>query len=88
MTEKSFVPALAILPSIEEDLEQYSEPSIYDKYSPSFRNNSVERCFSKAISSPSSEPTTPGLNIIDPRILNSPKFDRDNTHQSYIQAAI
>lgn len=88
MTEESFVPALAMLPSVEEDLEQYSEPSTYDKYSPSCRSNSVERCFSKAVSSPSSGPTTPGLDVIDPRILNSPKFDRDNAHQSCVQAAI
>ncbi|CAG8261221.1 unnamed protein product, partial [Penicillium olsonii] len=88
MTEESFVPALAMLPSVEKDLEQYSEPSTYDKYSPSCRSNSVERCFSKAVSSPSSGPTTPGLDVIDPRILNSPKFDRDNAHQSCVQAAM
>jgi hypothetical protein len=88
MTEESFVPALAMLPSVEDNLEQYSGPSTYDKYSTSCRSNSVERCFSKAGSSPSSGPTTLGLNVIDPRILNSPKFNRDNAHQSCVQAAI
>ncbi|CAG7932841.1 unnamed protein product [Penicillium olsonii] len=88
MTEKSFVPALAMLPSVEKDLEQHSEPSTYDKYSPSCRSNSVERCFSKIVSSPISGPTTPSLDVIDPRILNAPKFDRDNAHQSCVQADI
>ncbi|KAJ5816631.1 hypothetical protein N7447_008864 [Penicillium robsamsonii] len=36
----------------------------------------------------SSGPTTPGLNVINPRILKSPKINRDNAHRSYVQAAI
>lgn len=88
MIEGSFVSALALLPSVEENLGQFPGPSTYDKYSISCRSNSVERCFSKAGSSPSSGPTTPGLDVIDPRILKSPKFDRDNAHRSCVQAVI
>ncbi|KAJ5268057.1 hypothetical protein N7524_006097 [Penicillium chrysogenum] len=86
--EGSFIPVPALLPSVEENLEQYSGPSMCDKYSASSRSNSVELCFSELGSSPSSGPTTPGLEAIDPRILEPPKFNRDNARQSCDQAAI
>ncbi|KAL2700119.1 hypothetical protein AAEP93_008642 [Penicillium crustosum] len=80
--EESFVPVPALLPSVEENLEQYSGPSMCDKYSTSSRSNSVELCFLEASPPPSSGPTTPGLEAIDPRILEPPKFNSDNARQS------
>ncbi|KAJ5839490.1 uncharacterized protein N7525_004678 [Penicillium rubens] len=80
--EESFVPVPALLPSVEENLEQYSGPSMCDKYSTSSRSNSVELCFLEASPPPSSGPTTPGLEVIDPRILEPPKFNSDNARQS------
>ncbi|CAG8417792.1 unnamed protein product [Penicillium salamii] len=88
LTEGSFIPVPALLPSVEENVEQYSGPSMCDKYSASSRRNSVELCFSELGSSPSSGPTTPGLEAIDPRIFETPKFNRDNARQSCDQAAI
>jgi hypothetical protein len=88
MKEKSFVLALDMLPSVEEDLGQYSGLSTYEKYSTSYSISLVERCFSKAGSSASSGLTTLGLDVIDPRILNSPNFNRGNAHRSCVQAAI
>ncbi|KAJ5706325.1 hypothetical protein N7536_002014 [Penicillium majusculum] len=88
LTDGSFIPVPALLPSVEENVEQYSGPSMCDKYSASSRSNSVELCFSELGSSPSSGPTTPGLEAIDPRILETPKFNRDNARQSCDQAAI
>ncbi|KAJ5829188.1 uncharacterized protein N7525_007441 [Penicillium rubens] len=86
--EGSSFPVPALLPSVEGNLEQYSGQSICDKYSVSNRSNSVEPCFSELVSSPSSGPTTPGLEAIDPRILEPPKFNSDNARQSCDQAAI
>jgi hypothetical protein len=83
-----FVPYPALLPSVEENLGQYSWLSMCDKYSTSSRSCLVDLCFSEVGSTPGSGPTTPGLKAIDPRILAPPKFNRDNAHQSYDQAII
>ncbi|KAJ5971697.1 uncharacterized protein N7479_001615 [Penicillium vulpinum] len=88
VTEGSFFPVPALLPSVEENVEQYSGPSMCDKYSASSRSNSVELCFSELGSSPSSGSTALGPEAIDPRILETPKFNRDNARQSCDQAAI
>ncbi|KAJ5206898.1 hypothetical protein N7472_003346 [Penicillium cf. griseofulvum] len=88
VSEGSSIPVPALLPSVEGNLEQYLGQSICDKYSVSNKSNSVELCFSELVSSPSSGPTTPGLEAIDPRILEPPKFNSDNARQSCDQAAI
>ncbi|KAI3089189.1 hypothetical protein DTO012A9_10084 [Penicillium roqueforti] len=80
--KESFVPVPSLLPSVEENLEQYSGPSMCDKYSTRSRSDSVELCFLEASPPPSSGPTTPGLEAIDPRGLEPPAFNSDNARQS------
>ncbi|KAJ5531380.1 hypothetical protein N7527_004773 [Penicillium freii] len=88
VSAESFVPIPAVLPSVEENPEQYSGPRICEKYSTSSRNSSVGLCFSEAGSTPDSGPTTSGLEAIDPRILEHPDFNSDNARQSCDQAVI
>ncbi|KAJ5500694.1 hypothetical protein N7453_009745 [Penicillium expansum] len=82
VSAESFVPIPALLPSVEENPGQYSGPGICDKYSTSSRNSLVDLCFSETGLTPGSGPTTPDREAIDPRILEPPKFNSDNTRQS------
>ncbi|KAG0154617.1 hypothetical protein PDIDSM_185 [Penicillium digitatum] len=52
------------------------------------RSNSLELCFSEAGSPLSSGPTTPGLEAIDPRIIEPFEFNKEDARQSCDQAAV
>lgn len=54
----------------------------------SSRSNSLELCFSEAGSPLSSGPTTPGLEAIDPRIIEPFEFNKEDARQSCDQAAV
>jgi hypothetical protein len=72
---------------VEEHPEQYYRSSISDKSrASSSRRSSVASCFSPGSSPLSSPPTTPGLDVIDPRILKPIDVDMEDKCQHYDQA--
>lgn len=80
-----FVPIPTVNPFIEVHPEKYSYSSISEKPLSSSRNSSA--CFSAAHSPLSSRPTTPGLEVIDPRILEPFDFNKGNGFQSNDEVA-
>jgi hypothetical protein len=70
---------------VEENPEQYYCSSLSDKSTESSRSSSVGSCFSAASSPLSSRPTTPGLEVIDPRILEPLEVHKEHGCQLYDQ---
>jgi hypothetical protein len=69
LSNSIFIPVPTLRAFVEEHPEQYYCSSLSDKSTQSSRSSSVSP-WSSATSSPlSSRPTTPGLDVIDPRIL-------------------
>jgi hypothetical protein len=71
-----FVPVPTVNSFIEVHSEKYSYSSISENPLSSSRNSSA--CFSAAHSPLSSRPTTPGLDVIDLRILGPSDFNKEN----------
>ncbi|OQE73307.1 hypothetical protein PENNAL_c0089G11954 [Penicillium nalgiovense] len=70
-----FMPVPALLSYAEEHPEHYYGSGLSDTSSECNRSSSAVSCFSAADSSFSSPPTTPGLDVIDPRILKPISLD-------------
>lgn len=71
LSKSIFIPVPALCVFVEEHPEQYYCSSLSDKSTKSSRGSSVSPCSSANSSPLSSRPTTPGLDDIDPRILDS-----------------
>ena len=88
LSNKIFVPVPNLLAFVEERPEQYCCSSTSDKSGSSSKSSSVASCFSAANSPLSSRPTTPGLEVIDPRILESFDLSKENGNWSCNQVSI
>jgi hypothetical protein len=78
-----FVSVPTLLSFVEEHPQQRYCHTISDNHSASSRSNSVAPCFSGANSLLSSRPTTPGLDVIDPRILGSLNICNEDENQAF-----
>jgi hypothetical protein len=87
-SDHKFVPVPALLSYVEEHPEQYYCSGLSDTLSESSRSSSATSYFSVADSSFSSPPTTPGLNVIDPRILKPIRLYIGDGCQPYNQAPV
>ncbi|CAI7613072.1 unnamed protein product, partial [Penicillium viridicatum] len=83
-----FIPIPALLSYAEEYPEYYYGSGLSDTSSECNRSSLAISCFSAADSLFSSPPTTPGLDIIDPRILKPISLDIEDGRQPYEQAPI
>ncbi|KAJ6105933.1 hypothetical protein N7512_009450 [Penicillium capsulatum] len=83
-----FVPVPALLSFVEEHPEQYYCPDVTDKTSTGSRSNSVTTCFSAVNSPLNSRLTPPGLEVIDPKILEPLVFDEAKGQKSCEQVAV
>lgn len=88
LSDDIFVPVPALLSFVEEHPEQYYCPSVSDKTSTGSSSNPVTTCSSGVNSPFGSRPTTPGFEVIDPRILEPLVFDEANGRKSCEQAAV
>lgn len=73
---------------MEEHLEQYYCLGVSDNTSAGSSSNPVITYFSVVNSPCGSRPTTPGLKVIDLRILEPLVFDEANRRKSCEQAAV
>ncbi|KAF4765341.1 hypothetical protein HAV15_003252 [Penicillium sp. str.  len=76
------------LSSVEDQPRRFESSDRSDKTSASSRRNSIASCFSDADSHLSSQPTTPGLDAIDPRILVPIGFNIEDDRPDYDQEPI
>ncbi|OQD85679.1 hypothetical protein PENANT_c009G09656 [Penicillium antarcticum] len=83
-----FVPVPALLSYVEEHPERYYCSELSDTPSESSRSSSAASYFSAADSPLSSPPTTPRLDVIDPRILKPIGLYMEDGCQPYNQAPI
>ncbi|KAI3240761.1 hypothetical protein DTO012A7_2460 [Penicillium roqueforti] len=83
-----FMPVPALLSYAEEHPEKHYGSGLSDTSSECSRSSSAVSCFSAADSPFSSPPTTPGLEVIDPRILKPIGLDMEDGSQPYEQAPI
>lgn len=70
LSKSIFIPVPALRAFVEEHPEEYYCSNLSDKPTKSSRGSSVSPCSSANSSPLSSRPTTPGLDVIDPRILD------------------
>lgn len=70
LSNSIFMPIPTLRAFVEEHPEQYYCSRLSDKSTKSTRSSSASPCSSTTSSPLSSRPTTPGLDAIDPRILN------------------
>ncbi|KAI2791350.1 hypothetical protein POX_c04207 [Penicillium oxalicum] len=80
-----FIPVPTLHAFVEEHPEQYYCSSLSSKATQSSGSSSGSLCSSATISPLSSRPTTPGLDVIDPRILTPLDFYQARRPQLYGQ---
>jgi hypothetical protein len=80
-----FIPVPTLHAFVEEHPEQYYCSSLSNKATRSSESSSGSPCSSATISLLSSRPTTPGLDVIDPRILTLLEFYQARRPQLYGQ---
>jgi hypothetical protein len=82
ISNNTFVPAPSVNTFIIEHPEEYRYSRKADQISTISGTASVASCFSRKTSSLSSRSTSPGLDVIDPRILGAQSFTNENEPQS------
>lgn len=88
LSRSSFVPIPIVNSFIEEHPEQHYCSSISEKSSSTSRSSSVVSCFFAPNSTLSSRSTTPGLEVIDPKILGPIAFNNGNDDRACEKAAV
>ncbi|KAJ5139024.1 uncharacterized protein N7515_003872 [Penicillium bovifimosum] len=86
--DQIFVPISASLSYVEEHPERYYCSELSDTPSESSRSSAAASYFPAADSSLSSPPTTPGLEVIDPRILKPIELRMGDDCEPYNQATV
>lgn len=85
LSDQIFLPVPTLHSFVAEYPDQYYCSSLRESSSEGSKSSSVVSCLSAASSPLSSRPTTPGLEVIDPRILEPSEIDKEQGRQPYDQ---